>query len=138
MSGTIIAAVTILGSGANEMIYVTAGGTPGTATVEVTATDELGDQAQRTFSVTVVPQIFPPTISTPANTNTFLNTPVVVPFTIADQSEAVATLTVNASVDPVSGNELASVILGGSGSNLTVTIMPATNAAGAAGLSIHN
>jgi hypothetical protein len=130
LTATIIAGVTILGSGANQTIYVTAGGTPGTATVEVTATDELGDQAQRTFNVTVVPQIFPPTISTPANTNTFLNTPIVVPFTIADSSEAVSTLAVTASVDPVSVNELASATLGGSGTNLTVTVMPATNAAG--------
>jgi hypothetical protein len=130
MTGTIIAGVTILGSGANEMIYVTAGGTPGSATVEVTATDEVGDKAQRTFTATVVPQIFPPTISTPPNTNTFLNTPVVVPFTIGDPSEAVSTLTVNASVDPASPNELASATLGGSGSNLTVTVVPATNADG--------
>jgi hypothetical protein len=130
MTGTIIAGVTILGGGANEMIYVTAGSTPGTATVEVTATDELGDQAQMTFNVTVVPQIFPPTISTPPNTNTFLNTPVVVPFTIGDASAPISTLTVNASVDPASGSELTSAALGGSGSNLTVTVMPATNADG--------
>ena len=129
-TGTVIAGVTILGSGAHQMIYVTAGGTPGTATVEVTATDELGDQAQRTFSVTVVPEIFPPTISTPANTNTSLNTPVVVPFTIGDPSAPLSTLTVNASVDPVSTNELASATLGGSGSNRSVTVMPAANADG--------
>jgi hypothetical protein len=130
LTGTIIAGVTILGSGANEMIYVTAGGTPGTATVEVTATDELGDQAQRTFNVTVVPQIFPPTISTPANTNTFLNTPVAVPFTIGDSSAPLSTLTVNASVNPASVNELASATLGGSGANRTVTVTPAPNADG--------
>jgi hypothetical protein len=130
LTGTIIAAVTILGSGANELLYVTAGSTPGTATVEVTATDELGDQAQRTFNVTVVPQIFPPTISTPANTNTFLNTPVVVPFTIGDPSAPLSTLTVNAAVDPASVNELASATLGGSGANRTVTVMPAPNADG--------
>ncbi|HWV99277.1 MAG TPA: hypothetical protein VNZ64_06230 [Candidatus Acidoferrum sp.] len=129
-TGTIIAGVTILGSGASQMIYVTAGGTPGTATVEVTATDELGDQAQGTFSVTVLPEIFPPTISTAANTNTSLDTPVVVPFTIGDSSAPLSTLTVNASVDPVSTNELASATLTGSGSNRSVTVMPAANADG--------
>jgi len=60
--------------------------------------------AQRTFTVTVLPQIFPPTISTPANTNTLVNTPVTVLFTIGDLSAPAASLTVTAAVDANSGN----------------------------------
>jgi hypothetical protein len=129
-TGQVIASVTVVGSGASENIQVTAGSVASNATVEVTATDENGDEAQETVNVTVVPPIFPPTISTPANTNTLFNTSVVVPFTIGDRSEAVSTLQVSATVDANSMNELASTTVGGSGSNLTVTVTPNANADG--------
>lgn len=130
LTGTVVASVSILGGGANEQVYVTAGGTAGNATVEVTVTDENGDAAQRTFNVTVLPQTFPPTVSTPANTNTPLNTAVAVPFTIGDLSAPVSTLTVAGAVDAVSVNVLASVAFGGSGANRTVTVTPVTGADG--------
>ncbi|HXI71422.1 MAG TPA: hypothetical protein VNN22_13785 [Verrucomicrobiae bacterium] len=129
VDGAIVTSATVLGSGANQQIYVTAG-TAGTTTVEVTIADENGDLAQRTFNVTVLPRIFPPTISTPVNTNTPVNTAVTVPFTIGDLSSPVSTLTVTGAVDAVSVNELASVSFAGSGTNRTVTVTPVTGADG--------
>jgi hypothetical protein len=129
VDGTIVTSANVLGTGAHQQIYVT-GGTPGTTTVEVSITDENGDMAQRTFNVTVQPPIFPPTISTPANTNTPINTSVTVPFIIGDASAPVSTLTVTGAVDAVSINELASVSFGGSGSNRTVTVTPVTGSDG--------
>jgi hypothetical protein len=125
----IIAQASILGGGANGQVVVTASGTTGTATVEVTVTDENGDAAQRTFNVTVVPAIFPPTVSTPPNTNTVGGVPVVVPFTIGDSSEPVSTLTVSASVAN-SGSVLVSAVTNGSGANWTVTVTPVANTNG--------
>ena len=125
----VISEVSITGSGANESVVVTASGTTGTATVEVTVTDENGDPAQRTFNVTVVPAILPPTISTPPNTNTLAGAPVVVPFTIGDVSENVNTLAVSASVGN-SMDVLVSAITNGSGANWTVTVTPVANTNG--------
>src|SRR6202000_1926945 len=88
------------------------------------------DIAQRTFTVTVLPQTFPPAISTPANTNTPLNTPVTVPFTVSDESDSASNLVVTAAVDSASGLELASAVVGGSGTNRTVTVTPVANADG--------
>jgi hypothetical protein len=130
--GTVVVSASVIGSGANQLIYVTAGNVTfvTNTAVEATVTDENGDVAQRTFQVTVLPQIFPPTISTPANTNTPLNTAVTVPFIIGDQSQDVSILSVTAAVDAVSGNELAGVSLGGSGTNRTVTVTPVAGADG--------
>jgi hypothetical protein len=97
---------------------VTAGPTAGTATIEVTITDEKGDEAQRTFTLTVKS---PLNMTTPANTNTLAGTPVTVPFTITDTSP----FTVTAAVDPASTSVLASVVTNVvSGTNWTVTVTP--------------
>jgi hypothetical protein len=120
------------GSGANRTVYLLAGATPGTAQITVTVTDSLGNQGQRTFTVTVLPQNYPPEISTPAPTNTMLNTAVTIPFTVSDAETAATNLTVDGTIASYSGSILASLAFGSdtSGSNRTVTVMPAADANG--------
>jgi len=116
--------------GATQQLSVTAGPTSGTASVKVTITDEHGDLAQRTFTVTVLPPI---AISTPAPTNTLASTPVVVPFTVADNllNEPQNQLTMNATVDAQSTAVLATAVAAAvGGNNWTVTVTPAGNTNG--------
>ena len=78
-----------------------------------------------------------PTISDIANQSTTVNTPTAaIPFTIGDTDTAVASLTLgNGSSNPtlVPTNNM---VFGGSGSNRTVTVTPATGLTGAATLTV--
>jgi len=118
------------GSGANRSVYVLAGSTAGTANITVSVTDSDGNVAQRTFTVTVVPLNFPPSISTPSPTNTLTNVTVTVPFTVSDPETPAEALTVTGAIAWYSTNVLASLSFGGSGSNRTVQVTPVAGADG--------
>lgn len=119
------------GSGANRVLYVIGGATPGVADVTVNVTDENGNTGQRTFSVTVLPLDQPPVLFAPAHTNTLMNVAVTIPFTISDPDTAVENLIVDGEIEPVhSVNVLATLSFGGSGTNRTVTVTPVADADG--------
>jgi hypothetical protein len=120
------------GTGANRTVHVIGGNTTGTATVVVSLTDADGNLATRTFTVTVQQINAPPVIVTGATTNsilplyTLLNTPVVLPFAVADAETANSELTVSATIAPYSEGILQSATLSGNdyNTNLSVTVTP--------------
>ena len=120
------------GNGSNRTVYVVAGTTTGSADVTVSITDSGGNIGQQTFTVTVLPQNFAPIISTPPPTNTLVNVPVVVPFTVEDPETPANSLTVTGWVASYSGTVLGSVTVAADagGTNCTATVTPVTDANG--------
>ena len=126
-----VANVKFGGTGANRYVYIDpAGSTAGTAFVAIQVTDSNGNPAQQTFQVTVLPLDYPPSISNPGPTNTLVNTPVTVPFTVGDVETPANSLTVSAQIATYSVNILANLTFGGTGSNRTVTVEPMPGADG--------
>ncbi len=120
------------GSGSNRTVYVVAGDTVGSADITVSVTDSDGNIGQQTFTVTVTPLNFPPVISTLPPTNTLVNVPVVVPFTVEDTETPASSLTVTASIADYSSALLENVALESdvSGTNWTATVTPVADADG--------
>lgn len=121
--------VSFEGSGAARTVHLVAG-TNGTAVVTVSVTDSAGNIGQRTFKVTVMPLDYPPSISNPGPTNTMLNTPVTVPFTVGDVETPASNLTVTGQVAGYSVNILSNLTFSGAGSNRTVKVEPMPGADG--------
>ncbi|MEP6662471.1 MAG: hypothetical protein ABJC04_02300 [Verrucomicrobiota bacterium] len=119
------------GTGADRSVYVV-GAAAGTATLTVTVTDSNGNIADRLFTVTVLPFNFAPVLSTPAPTNTPLNTPVTVAFTVSDVETPANNLVVTGEVATYSTTILSSVTFGSdaSGTNRTVIVTPVNGANG--------
>jgi hypothetical protein len=125
------------GSGSNRLVTVTpAAGEVGAATITLYVVDEGTLVAQRSFTLTVLPANTPPLISGPLNTNTLVNTPVTVPFTIGDAESAATSLTLTKSSTYPSIIPDANITFGGSGSNRTVTITPANGQAGVGAVTV--
>ena len=85
----------------------------------------------------VGPSSAPPTISDIANQTTSLNTPTAaIPFVVTDPDTSLASLTVTG----VSSNQTlvpnANIVFGGSGSNRTVRVTPATGLSGSATIAV--
>ncbi|HOX02678.1 MAG TPA: hypothetical protein P5555_04240 [Candidatus Paceibacterota bacterium] len=120
------------GSGSNRTVYVIAGDRAGSADITVSIIDSHGNTGQQTFAVTVLPLDFAPSISTPPPTNTLVNTPVAVPFTVADPETPASALTVSASVASYSGGILESVTLeaDSGGTNRAAIVKPVADATG--------
>jgi hypothetical protein len=120
------------GSGSTRTVYVIAGATTGTVDITVSIIDSNGNMGQQIFTVTVVPSNLPPVLSTPPPTNTLVNVPVVVPFTVEDPETPASSLTVTGWVASYSGSVLQGVTVeaDASGTNCTATIMPFTDANG--------
>src|SRR6266498_1485983 len=100
----------------------------GTAAITITVADPGGASASSSFVLTVNPVNDPPTISSVANQSTNEDTPTAaIPFPIGD----VATPPDNLMVSGLSSNPGlvpdANILFGGSGSNGTVTLRPASN-----------
>jgi hypothetical protein len=126
------------GSGANRTINVTP--TPnqsGSVTITVTVTDESGGTASDSFLLTVEPVNDAPTVSSLSDrtTNKDQPTPDLL-FTVGDAETAVSSLLVSgSSSNPVlvpDGN----IVFGGSGSNRTVRVTPATGQVGSAMITV--
>lgn len=84
------------GSGTERYVYVTAGGTAGTAEVTLTVRDSGDRLAESRFVVQVLPLNTPPWIVAPVRTNLLVNSEVVVPFTIGDLETPLESLEVEA------------------------------------------
>lgn len=121
------------GSGADRKLYVI-GSAAGFATITVTVTDNVGNNADRLFNVTVLPQNFAPFLTTPAPTNTPLNTPVTIPFTVGDAETPADGLTVTAAAADYSAALISDVTIqsDASGTNRNVVVTPFADANGVA------
>ena len=111
----------------------------GIAVITVTVNDgqSSNNTLSRTFTVTVNPVNDPPIISPIANQVTSENLSAgPVPFTVSDVDNAAASLVVSGSSLNQSLLPNANIIFGGSGSNRTVNLLPATNQVGAAAITL--
>jgi len=125
------------GSGANRTVTVTpAGNQSGAATITVTVSDGSLSTSD-TFVLTVTAVNDAPTISNIADRtiNEDANTGAVA-FTIGDIETAAASLTVTTASSNTTLVPNATIVLGGSGANRTVTVTPAANQSGAATITV--
>lgn len=111
----------------------------GTATISVTVNDgeSVNNTITRTFTVTVNSVNDGPTISSiPSRIMVRNTTSPAIPFTINDIETAAASLTVTRASSNTTLLPLTGIVLGGSGSNRTVTLAPAANQTGTANVTI--
>ena len=109
----------------------------GTAVVAVTVSDGITN-VTRAFTVFVWPTgNAMPTVSAIANQVTLEDTPTpAIPFTVGDSVTPATLLTVSGMSSDTNLVPNSNIVFGGSGSNRTVTITPATNLSGSASVSI--
>jgi len=125
------------GSGSNRLVTVTpVAGQAGSATITLYVVDEGTLYAARSFTLTVLPANTPPVMVGPMNTNTLVNTPVTIPFTIGDAESAAASLVLTSNSTYTTIVPLSGISFGGSGSNRTVTITPAAGRVGVAAIRV--
>jgi hypothetical protein len=111
----------------------------GSATVTVTVNDggASNNVVSRSFSVIVNQVDLPPTITAIPNQVIATNTPTQpIGFVIGDPDTPITNLTLSASSDNVTLVPTANIVFGGSGTNRTVTVTPATNTAGLADITV--
>lgn len=125
------------GSGSNRLVTVTpAPAQIGSATITLYVVDEGTIYAQRSFTLNVLPANTSPVMAGLVNTNTLVNTPVTVPFTIGDAESAASSLILSSNSTYTSIVPLSGISFGGSGSNRTVTITPAADQIGVAAIRV--
>jgi hypothetical protein len=125
------------GSGASRSVDVTAGTQPGSSTITVWVIDTGGKSNSISFNVTVLPANTAPVISTITPTNTLMNIATgPISFTVGDAETPAANLTISGtSANPTlvsNGN----IVFGGSASNRTVVLTPATGQIGIAPITV--
>jgi hypothetical protein len=121
------------GSGSNRLVTVTpAAGQVGSATITLFVIDGGTLYASRSFTLTVLPANTPPVMTGLANTNTLVNTPVTIPFTIGDAESAASSLILTSNSTYTTILPRSGISFGGSGSNRTVTVTPAAGQLGVA------
>jgi hypothetical protein len=127
-------------SGENDSRFVNitpASNQIGSATITITVTDQGGKSTNTAFVLTVNPLNFPPTISSIAHQHTLVNTPTPpIAFRIGDAESDPDTLTLSASSSNPTLVSMGSFAFGGSGTNRTVVITPASNEVGTAAITI--
>jgi hypothetical protein len=126
------------GSGSNRTVKIMpAANRAGSATVTVTARDAQGLVASDVLVLTVNPVEDAPTLAAVPDQALAEDGPLTVPLTVGDAETAADSLTVTASATdtnlfPVNGG----LLLGGSGTNRTLTLRPATNQHGSATVTV--
>jgi Concanavalin A-like lectin/glucanases superfamily/Bacterial Ig domain len=131
------AAIAFGGSGSNRTLTLTpALNQSGTTLVTITVSDGLVPVSQA-FLLTVTPANDAPTISAIAGPTIPKNQATAdLPFTVGDPDNAAATLTVSATSSNPALAPVANISFGGSGSNRTVRVTPATNQTGTATITV--
>jgi Calcineurin-like phosphoesterase/Immunoglobulin domain/Purple acid Phosphatase, N-terminal domain/Bacterial Ig domain len=125
--------ITFGGSGTSRSVTVTpAANRFGTATITVTIRDAEGLAASNSFGLTVLAVNDSPIISGLADQSTGEDTPKTIAFSISDEETPAASLVVTGTSSDVQLVPNAIILLSGSGTNRTVTVMPATNRVGSA------
>jgi uncharacterized repeat protein (TIGR01451 family) len=125
------------GSGTNRVLAITPlSNQNGTNSITLTVSDGLTN-ATRSFLLTVTPVNDPPTISAIADQTTPQDTATApIPFVVNDLETPPASLTLSAVSSDLTLVPLTNITFGGTGSNRTVTILPATNQSGAATITL--
>jgi len=118
--------------------FVTAPDAFGTATVMVTANDgqPSNNIVLRTFTVTVRSIDDPPVLSAIENQSTPEDTARVIAFAVSDDTTPVGDVVLARSSSNTNVVPTANITFGGSGSNRTVTLLPATNQSGSSTITI--
>lgn len=106
-------------------------GNSGVAPIRVMATDAAGDVTTTWFYLTTTAGNLPPTLTQIPNTNTLINTPLTVAFTVGDDGPLGNLQIAYASSNPALLPD-ANISLGGSGANRTLTLTPVAGATGVA------
>lgn len=125
--------IAVGGTGESRSVNITAGAQSGTSSITLWVIDTGAKSNSTTFSVTVLPANLAPVISTLPPTNTLIDVGTLpMAFTVGDPETAATDLTVSG----VSANPTllpgANIVFGGSGSNRTVTLTPASGQYGVA------
>lgn len=121
-------------TGSRQVTITPAANMTGTALITLNVTD--GDKVvQSSFGLTVLGNQ-PPTISAIADQSFPEDTSIVIPFNVADRESAASSLTITATSSNTSLISNNSVVLGGSGTNRTVKLTPASNKSGSATITI--
>jgi len=129
--------ITFGGSGTSRTVTVTpAANQSGTATITVTVRDAEGLAASNSFVVTVMAVNDLPIISGLADQSTSEDTPKTIAFSVSDAETPAASLVVTGTSSDVQLVPNANILLAGSGTNRTVTAMPATNRFGSATITL--
>lgn len=127
------------GIGANRTVIVNAGNAPGACTVTIFVRDTGGKSASTSFVVTVLPADTRPVISAFLTTNALMNTPVgPIDFEVRDLETPADALSVFvASGNPaLVPNQPANLLLEGTQSNRTLTVIPAKDEIGVAPITV--
>ena len=121
------------GSGTNRALLITpATNQNGVASVTLTVSDGLTNSS-KTFIVTVTAVNDPPALSSIADQSTAEDTPTVpIAFIVGDMETAAASLSVSSLSSNPTLVSTSNIVFGGSGSNRTVRLTPATNQFGTA------
>jgi len=121
------------GSGASRTISVTpAGNQNGSANITVTVSDGIAS-TNRSFALTVSAVNDAPTLSALATQTTSLGVPLAaIPFTVGDVETSPASLIVFAASSNPALLAPTGIVLGGSGANRTVTLLPVAGQIGSA------
>ncbi|HYG35788.1 MAG TPA: hypothetical protein VEC99_13440, partial [Clostridia bacterium] len=130
--------IALSGSGADRSVTITAG-QPGETTITLVVHDSGGSTNTTSFVVTVLPSNTLPVISHLHRTNTIISTPTSpLEFTVGDLESAAADLVVTASsANPqLVPNDSEHLVLGGSGSNRFVTVIPSPGQTGVAPITL--
>lgn len=130
-------ALTLSGSGSTRTLLVQpAAGQSGTATITVTVSDGASTSSDG-FVLTVTAPNTAPTITAIPNASIDANTttsPLL--FVVGDAQTPAADLVVTAHSTNLALVPLANIAFGGSGANRSVTVVPAANQAGSAGITV--
>lgn len=120
------------GTGSNRSLVVTpAANQSGTTTITVSVTDADNNTTTTTFDLTVNAQNDAPTIGAIANVSTNEDTATgAIAVNVNDAETAAGSLTVTATSSNTTLVPNANIVVGGSGSNRTLTITPAANLSG--------
>ena len=119
-----LASLVLGGTGANRTLTLRPSSVAGTTTITVTVSDG-ALTATRTFSVTIAPPNTAPTISALTSRSIALGAvTAAIPFTIGDTTTATTALVVRATSSNLAVLPLASLVLGGTGANRTLTLRP--------------
>jgi Ca2+-binding RTX toxin-like protein len=137
---TLIPAANIVlgGSGSDRTLTVTpAANLAGSSDITVTVTDGTNQATSDTFTLTVNPVNDLPTINDIANQTTAQNTvTAAIPFTIGDIETPAADLQVAVTSDNPTLVPNNNIVLGGAGSDRTLTVTPAASQNGTANITV--
>ena len=124
------------GSGASRTVTVTpAPNVNGTATISVTVNDGPNNTTD-SFLLTVTGSNTPPTLSSLTNQSTAEGTPVVNAFTVGDAETLPGNLFLSGGASNPTLVPTNNIVFGGSGSNRTVTVLPAAGQTGSATVTV--